>query len=161
MVYLRNFVWVSIREGGEREVSGETVMLHWWGALQDNFILSIELIMKICLHKGLLKLTFCAGAQKCQIEKIYCKDLCLGKEFINTAGFYFVSIVLGEIGLEEIKKVIRRVVCYKNGTQDISMVLGPVHTKTIVNTNTSKCKLFYAFRPSVHTKTMKMLTINA
>ena len=40
-------------------------------------------------------------------------------------------------------------------------VLGPVHTKTIVNTNASKRKLFYAFRPSVHTKTMKTLTVNA
>ena len=37
--------------------------------------------------------------------------------------------------------------------------LGPVHTKTIVNANDSKRKLFYAFRPSVHTKTMKTLTI--
>ena len=27
---------------------------------------------------------------------------------------------------------------------------GPVHTKTIVNANASKRKLFYAFRPSVH-----------
>ena len=33
--------------------------------------------------------------------------------------------------------------------------LGPVHTKTIVNANASKRKLFYVFRPSVHTKTMK------
>ena len=40
-------------------------------------------------------------------------------------------------------------------------VLGPVHTKTIVNANDSKRKLFYAFRPSVHTKTMKTLTVNA
>ena len=39
--------------------------------------------------------------------------------------------------------------------------LGPVHTKTIVNANGSKRKLFYAFRPSVHTKTMKTLTVNA
>ena len=39
--------------------------------------------------------------------------------------------------------------------------LGPVHTKTIVNANASKRKLFYAFRPSVHTKTMKTLTVNA
>ena len=39
--------------------------------------------------------------------------------------------------------------------------LGPVHTKTIVNANDSKRKLFYAFRPSVHTKTMKTLTVNA
>jgi len=39
--------------------------------------------------------------------------------------------------------------------------LSPVHTKTIVNANTSKRKLFYAFRPSVHTKTMKTLTVNA
>ena len=38
---------------------------------------------------------------------------------------------------------------------------GPVHTKTIVNANASKRKLFYAFRPSVHTKTMKTLTVNA
>ena len=37
--------------------------------------------------------------------------------------------------------------------------LGPVHTKTIVNANASKRKLFYAFRPSVHTKTMKTLTV--
>ena len=36
-----------------------------------------------------------------------------------------------------------------------------VHTKTIVNANASKRKLFYAFRPSVHTKTMKTLTVNA
>ena len=35
---------------------------------------------------------------------------------------------------------------------------GPVHTKTIVNANASKRKLFYAFRPSVHTKTMKTLS---
>ena len=41
------------------------------------------------------------------------------------------------------------------------MNLGPVHTKTIVNANASKRKLFYAFRPSVHTKTMKTLTVNA
>ena len=40
-------------------------------------------------------------------------------------------------------------------------LLGPVHTKTIVNENDSKRKLFYAFRPSVHTKTMKTLTVNA
>ena len=40
-------------------------------------------------------------------------------------------------------------------------ILGPVHTKTIVNANASKRKLFYAFRPSVHTKTMKTLTVNA
>ena len=40
-------------------------------------------------------------------------------------------------------------------------LLGPVHTKTIVNANDSKRKLFYAFRPSVHTKTMKTLTVNA
>ena len=40
-------------------------------------------------------------------------------------------------------------------------VLGPVHTKTIVNANDRKRKLFYAFRPSVHTKTMKTLTVNA
>ena len=40
-------------------------------------------------------------------------------------------------------------------------VEGPVHTKTIVNANDSKHKLFYAFRPSVHTKTMKTLTVNA
>ena len=33
--------------------------------------------------------------------------------------------------------------------------------KTIVNANASKRKLFYAFRPSVHTKTMKTLTVNA
>ena len=39
--------------------------------------------------------------------------------------------------------------------------LGPVHTKTIVNANASKRKLFYALRPSVHTKTMKTLTVNA
>ena len=39
--------------------------------------------------------------------------------------------------------------------------LGPVHTKTIVNANASKRKLFYAFRPSVHTKTMRTLTANA
>ena len=38
---------------------------------------------------------------------------------------------------------------------------GPVHTKTIVNANDSKRKLFDAFRPSVHTKTMKTLTVNA
>ena len=35
------------------------------------------------------------------------------------------------------------------------------HTKTIVNANASKRKLFYAFRPSVHTKTMKTLAVNA
>ena len=49
-------------------------------------------------------------------------------------------------------------------TEGILMVnssLGPVHTKTIVNANASKRKLFYAFRPSVHTKTMKTLTVNA
>ena len=40
-------------------------------------------------------------------------------------------------------------------------ILGPVHTKTIVNANASKRKLFYAFRPSVHTKMMKTLTVNA
>ena len=40
-------------------------------------------------------------------------------------------------------------------------VKGPVHTKTIVNANASKRKLFYAFRPSVHTKTMKTFTANA
>ena len=40
-------------------------------------------------------------------------------------------------------------------------LLGPVHTKTIVNANASKRKLFYAFRPSVHTKTMKTFTVNA
>ena len=40
-------------------------------------------------------------------------------------------------------------------------ISGPVHTKTIVNANASKRKLFYAFRPSVHTKTMKTLTVNA
>ena len=40
-------------------------------------------------------------------------------------------------------------------------LLGPVHTKTIVNANDSKRKLFYAFRPSVHRKTMKTLTVNA
>ena len=39
--------------------------------------------------------------------------------------------------------------------------LGPVHTKTIVNANASKHKFFYAFRPPVHTKMMKMLTVNA
>ena len=39
--------------------------------------------------------------------------------------------------------------------------LDTVHTKTIVNANASKRKLFYAFRPSVHTKTMKTLTVNA
>ena len=39
--------------------------------------------------------------------------------------------------------------------------LGPVHTKTIVNANASKRKLFYAFMPSVHTETMKTLTVNA
>ena len=38
---------------------------------------------------------------------------------------------------------------------------GPVHTKMIVNANASKRKILYAFRPSVHTKTMKTLTINA
>ena len=38
---------------------------------------------------------------------------------------------------------------------------GPFHTKTIVNANASKRKLFYAFKPSVHTKTMKTLTENA
>ena len=38
--------------------------------------------------------------------------------------------------------------------------IGPVHMKTIVNANASKGKLFYAFRPSVHTKTMKTLTVN-
>jgi len=31
---------------------------------------------------------------------------------------------------------------------------GPDHTKTIVNANDSKRKLFYAFRPSVHTGTI-------
>ena len=41
------------------------------------------------------------------------------------------------------------------------ITLGPVHTKTIVNANASKRKLFYGFRPSVHTKTMKTLTVNA
>ena len=40
-------------------------------------------------------------------------------------------------------------------------ILGPVHTKTIVNANASKRKLFYVFRPSVHTKMMKTLTVNA
>ena len=40
-------------------------------------------------------------------------------------------------------------------------ILGPVHKKTIVNAKDSKRKLFYAFRPSVHTKTMKTLTVNA
>ena len=40
-------------------------------------------------------------------------------------------------------------------------MLGPVHTKTIVNANASKPKLFYAFRPPVHMKTMKTLTVNA
>ena len=39
--------------------------------------------------------------------------------------------------------------------------IGPFHTKTIVNANASKRKLFYAFRPSVHKKTMKTLTVNA
>ena len=38
---------------------------------------------------------------------------------------------------------------------------GPVHTKTIVNANASKRKLFYAFRPSFLMKTMKTLTVNA
>ena len=38
---------------------------------------------------------------------------------------------------------------------------GPVHTKTILNANDSKRKLFYASRPPVHTKTMKTLTVNA
>ena len=38
---------------------------------------------------------------------------------------------------------------------------GPVHTETIVNANASKRKLFCVFRPSVHTKTMKTLTVNA
>ena len=33
---------------------------------------------------------------------------------------------------------------------------GPVHTKTIVNAN-----FFYAFRPSVHTRTMETLTVNS
>ena len=35
---------------------------------------------------------------------------------------------------------------------------GPVHTKTIENANARKRIFFYAFRPSVHTKTMKTLT---
>ena len=39
--------------------------------------------------------------------------------------------------------------------------LGPAHTKTVVNINASKRKRFYAFGPSVHTKTMKTLTVNA
>ena len=30
----------------------------------------------------------------------------------------------------------------------VVVILGPVHTKTIVNANASKRKLFYAFRPS-------------
>ena len=38
---------------------------------------------------------------------------------------------------------------------------GPVHTKTIVNANASNRKLFNAFRPSIHMKTMKTLTVNA
>ena len=37
----------------------------------------------------------------------------------------------------------------------------PSPQKTIVNANASKRKLFYVFRPSVHTKTMKTLTVNA
>ena len=31
----------------------------------------------------------------------------------------------------------------------------PVHTKTLVNENACKRRLFYAFRPSVHTKTIE------
>ena len=47
------------------------------------------------------------------------------------------------------------------GFSTLVKYLDPVHTKTIVNANASKRKLFYAFRPSVHTKTMKTLTVNA
>ena len=49
----------------------------------------------------------------------------------------------------------------EEGEEFASDFLGPVHTKTIVNANASKRKLFCAFRPSVHMKTMKTLTVNA
>ena len=50
---------------------------------------------------------------------------------------------------------------WRRSKPEIHCRLDPVHTKTIVNANASKRKLFYAFRPSVHTKTMKTLTVNA
>ena len=37
---------------------------------------------------------------------------------------------------------------------------GPVRTKTIVNANASNAN-FFVFRPSVHTKTMKTVTVRA
>ena len=56
-----------------------------------------------------------------------------------------------------LKSFITHIELTKNDTKN----LGPVHTKTIVNANDGKRKLFYAFTPSVHTKTMKTLTVNA
>ena len=50
---------------------------------------------------------------------------------------------------------------YSTRSGEYMISLSPVHTKTIVNANASKRKLFYAFRPSVYTKTMKTLTVNA
>ena len=57
-------------------------------------------------------------------------------------------------------KYLEQIVLFSKDLNWVQHELGPVHTKTIVNANDSKRKLFYAFSPSVHTKTMKTLTVN-
>ena len=69
--------------------------------------------------------------------------------FIRSSFFFYISILYPIYILCPIFTLLTQ------------FILGPVHTKTIVNANASKRKLFYAFRPSVHTKTMKTLTVNA
>ena len=65
----------------------------------------------------------------------------------------------GKISVLHVWHALEKIPCCP--LQHNNVKLGPVHTKTIVNANACKRKLFYAFRPSVHTKTMKTLTVKA
>ena len=64
------------------------------------------------------------------------------------------------VAWQRVKKQLKRIPS-SSEESDPRPTLGPVHTKTIVNANDSKRKLFYAFRPSVDTKTMKTPTVDA
>ena len=91
------------------------------------------------------------------------------RKFLNLAPTLFLSRSLvrlrssiityaTRIALAPIQNVLRILLSIH---LSIDINSGPVHTKTIVNANAGKRKRFYAFRPSVHTKTMKTLNVNA
>ena len=93
---------------------------------------------------------------------------CCSREEENSLGFYVANSEENLILLQSIllsyfsgPSVVKYGILRNNRRIKLHAVIGPVHTKTIVNANASKRKLFYAFRTFVHTKTMKTLTVNA